>query len=256
METIGLCPLVVNTDPDNMATNVPLNQEVTATFNEAMDPAFIFPESFILTTTGFKSTISMEGNVTYNPSNYQMTFTPSEMLVTGTTYTGIISSGMKDFSGNSLQEPYVWTFSTGSVITPSVISANPGNLASNVPLKSEVRVIFSQPMDASTITDLSFTLKNGTTSVPGSVSYSGTTATFIPASDLLDDNTYVATITTEVQNPTGNSINEDYIWTFNTKKTLGGQMVDLGSVFRRSSGARGCDFCALPACARRRGSIR
>lgn len=38
-ETAGVCPLVTDTNPDNAATNVPLNQAITVTFNEEMDPS-------------------------------------------------------------------------------------------------------------------------------------------------------------------------------------------------------------------------
>ena len=37
--TTALCPTVISTDPANAATNVMINKIITATFNEAMDPA-------------------------------------------------------------------------------------------------------------------------------------------------------------------------------------------------------------------------
>ena len=230
MEISGLCPLVVATDPLNLATNVPLDKQITATFNEVMNPAGMVPDAFTLSAPGAKGTMMLQGIVTYNSTNYKMSFTPSEKLVSGTTYTGTISSGLKDLNGNSLQEDYVWTFSTGTVVIPSVISVSPVNLASGVPLNSSVTADFSQAMDASTITDLTFTLKTGTTFVPGTVAYSGTTATFTPSGSLLSGNTYTATISADVKNPAGVSIPNDYIWTFNTNATLGGPMVDLKSV--------------------------
>jgi hypothetical protein len=38
VEVIGVCPLVISTNPANLAINVPLNQIITATFNEEMNP--------------------------------------------------------------------------------------------------------------------------------------------------------------------------------------------------------------------------
>ena len=37
-EIIGICPLVVSTDPVNGATNVPLFKVITAIFNEEINP--------------------------------------------------------------------------------------------------------------------------------------------------------------------------------------------------------------------------
>jgi len=39
-ETVGVCPVVI-TDPLNLATGVPLNKIITATFNENMNAATI-----------------------------------------------------------------------------------------------------------------------------------------------------------------------------------------------------------------------
>ncbi len=53
VEKIGHVSLsVISTNPANLATNVPLNQIVTVTFNEAMDPATITPAAFTLLSPG------------------------------------------------------------------------------------------------------------------------------------------------------------------------------------------------------------
>jgi hypothetical protein len=38
-ETFGMCPMIIDTNPDNAATNIPLNQVITVTFNEEMNPS-------------------------------------------------------------------------------------------------------------------------------------------------------------------------------------------------------------------------
>ena len=38
-ETAGMCPMIIDTNLDNVATNVPLNQIITVTFNEEMNPS-------------------------------------------------------------------------------------------------------------------------------------------------------------------------------------------------------------------------
>ena len=111
-------------------------------------------------------------------------------------------------------------------------STDPTNLATGVPLNKVISAVFSEAMNAATITTSSFTLMLGTTPVAGTVAYSGTTATFTPTVNLLSGNIYTATITTAAKNPAGVSIANDYVWTFNTGAPLGPVGVDLKSVAR------------------------
>src|SRR2546425_1038839 len=71
-------------------------------------------------------------------------------------------------------------------------------------------------MDASTINTSTFTLKQGTTPVAGTVSYSGVTATFTPAANLAPLPTYTATISTGTKDLAGNALASDMSWSFTT----------------------------------------
>jgi hypothetical protein len=103
-------------------------------------------------------------------------------------------------------------------IYPAVISTDPANGSDNVSINKVISVTFSQSMDPSTITTASFTIKQGATSFPGSVNYSGTTAQFTPTSNLTAGITYTATITTGAKSLTGVPIENDYLWTFTTQQ--------------------------------------
>src|ERR1035437_2326074 len=147
-EIVGVCPLVVSTIPANNAVNIPLDQVVSATFNEKMDPATINNSSIILTASvtivGTKAAIgSIEGVVTYNDKT--ATFTPKDPLSPNITYTGRVTTAVKDPTGNAMQADYVWTFTTG--IAPTVISTDPANNAVGVLLNKVVTATFSVPMD-------------------------------------------------------------------------------------------------------------
>jgi hypothetical protein len=113
-----------------------------------------------------------------------------------------------------------------------VTSTDPLNLATNVAANKVISATFSEAMDATTINSLSFTLMVGTNVVLGVVNYSGTTATFTPASNLLSGNTYTAKISTSAKNPAGVSLPSDKIWSFKTSAPLGPVFVDLKSVER------------------------
>ena len=111
-----VCPLVISTNPENLATNIPLNQVITATFNEKMSPASITEASF---TVGDDVAL-IDGTVTYTDST--AVFTPSSLLDLDTEYTGTITTLAKDIRGNYIQEDYVWTFTT--VLTVENFSVN------------------------------------------------------------------------------------------------------------------------------------
>lgn len=105
-EVDGLCPLVLSTVPEDGDIDVPLNQVITATFNEKMNPTTITGASFTVSANG----ALIAGTVTY--SNLTATFTPSSLLDEDTEYTGTITTLAKDERGNALQEDYVWSFVT------------------------------------------------------------------------------------------------------------------------------------------------
>jgi hypothetical protein len=86
-------------------------------------------------------------------------------------------------------------------------------------------------MNPLTVTTATFTLKQGTTVVSGAVtSPSTTTATFNPTSNLANNTTYTAAITTGVKDLAGNALAVTKTWSFTTVATVaaGPQPVDLG----------------------------
>lgn len=218
VEIIGVCPLVESTNPTNMATAVPLDQIITVTFNEAMNPATITPDVFELQDGNptARKLSEITGTLSYDAATATMSFKPSDNLEVNTTYTATVIATVKDMMGNALQEDYIWTFSTGATIAPTVISTSPINLATGVFLNKTIQAKFSLPMDASSLNATSFTLLEGTNEIAGVVSYSGTTAYFNPSSNLESNTLYLATITTDVKSADGIALVDVYEWSFTT----------------------------------------
>lgn len=223
VETVGLCPLVISTNPANLATSVPLNQVITVTFNEPMNPLTITPGAFSLSSpsgarvgSSTKNEAEIPGTLGYDAASHSMTFTPNVPLKSNATYTGTVATSVKDVAGNALQVAYNWTFSTGLIVLPTVISVDPLNNATGVALNKTVSANFSTAMDPLTLTATTFTLFAGTTAIPGSVSYAGTTATFVSTSPLSVNTLYTATVTTGSKNASGTALAGNYSWTFTT----------------------------------------
>lgn len=211
IENLGVCPVVLSTTPLDGATEVPRESQVTVTFNEAMNPETINQTSFTLSGPD-----NVSGTVTFNSETNTLTFVPASKFKYSTTYTGRVTTSVKDVLGNALQKDYVWTFSTGDLVSPVVISTDPVNSATGIMLNKAIAASFSVPMDPQTLNTTTFTLKQGATAIAGTVTYSGTTAVFTPAGNLTANTVYTGTITTGALNKEGNPLESNYVWTFTT----------------------------------------
>lgn len=242
--TVGVCPLVVSTIPANGAVKVPLNQVISATFNEKMNATTITSSTFTVVdatkSAELKAAVIVAGAITY--SGTTASFTPSSPLSPSTTYTGRMTSAAKDLMGNALQTDYVWTFSTD---VPPTVTTNPSNNAVDVPLNQIVIATFSVPMDSLTLklVATSFTLKQGTTGIPGKFLYTSNTVSFVPTIALAPFTTYTGTITTAAKNVLGTPLAADYVWNFITipqltlssNPALGGTTSGAGTFAQGSS---------------------
>jgi hypothetical protein len=219
----GVVPIVVSTDPANGAANVSINKIVTATFSTNMNPLTINAGTFILK----QGSVNVAGVITYN--GMTATFTPAAAFTPGTVYTGTITTGAKDQSGNALASNYTWSFATGNL--PTVISTDPANGATGVPLNKIITATFSMPMDATTINSISFLLKQGVNNIAGTVNYSGTTASFTPAAALAYGTVYTGTITTAAKSASGNAMAVNYTWSFTTLNATPPPVLGNASIF-------------------------
>jgi hypothetical protein len=98
-----------------------------------------------------------------------------------------------------------------------VVSTVPANGATSVPVAQIISATFNQAMNAATIDSSTFLVTApGGVSVNGTVTYSGSTATFTPLALLSPSTLYTATITTGAQTPAGFGLASNYMWTFTT----------------------------------------
>jgi hypothetical protein len=125
---------------------------------------------------------------------------------------------------------------------PTVISASPGNGATDVSTAINVAVTFDEAMDPATINDTTFELRDdANVLVAATVTYNSSTntATQDPINPLETQTTYTATVlggagyTTDA---VGNPLASDYSWSFTTKEgsSGGGLMAAYG--FEEGSG--------------------
>jgi hypothetical protein len=188
-----------------------------------MNPATINASTF--TVTAGTPPVAVTGVITADPTNTIFTFTPSSPLALSTLYTATITTGAIDEYGIALATNFVWTFTTGDAPClpgpPTVVFVTPPTGAAGVCPNSVLTATFSEAMNAATIISpaTTFTLTGpGTTPVAGVVTYDASSyaATFTPSSILALNTLYTATITTGAQDPSGNALASNYVWTFTT----------------------------------------
>ena len=203
-------PQVSFTSPTPSDVGVAVNAKVLATFTEAMDADTITSATFTLS----KGATPVPGIVTYAGSTAVLD--PTNDLAFDSTYTAAVMSGAKDTAGNGIQGNFVWSFSTGHQpeTTPPRVSSTSAVIG--VPLDSSISAMFNEVMDPTTISVSTFHVSQGTTALPGVVTYSGLTATFNPTNNFAYETTYTATITSGAKDLAGNALQTNFDWTFRT----------------------------------------
>lgn len=242
-------PRVTSTVPANLeATFAPANAKITATFNEAMDPATITAAGTFTLKETVSGTNVAGGAVVYTVGSRTASFKPTASLTVGTNYTATITTAAKDLAGNALAgvaatpsvaSNHVWTFTSTvpDVTAPTVTLTSPANLATAVVLNATVNATFSEAMDPATISATTFTLATSAVpavSVSAVVTYDPALkiATLTPSSNLVANTGYTATITTTVTDLAGNALAagaKPNPWTFTTGTALAPGTVALGT---------------------------
>ncbi len=225
-------PTVAVTNPAAGATGAILNSSITALFSEELDSASI-AGTFTLTTTADPAT-AIAGTLDY--AGKTMVFNPTADLNASTPYTATITTGVKDLAGNAMAAEYSWSFTTGTSsdsTAPTVTSTDPAAAATDVVLNKNITALFSEPLDPTTVTAATFTLRDNThaATVSGTVSYVRSTMVFNASSDLAPGSNFTATITVGVKDLAGVPIAAPFSWSFDTGTTVatGPAPVNLGT---------------------------
>jgi hypothetical protein len=212
-------PTVLTHTPLSGEISIPLNSVIVIIFNEPIKAATITPETIIVTASS--------GEVVTGAlvsSDAKVTFTPGSVLIQNTVYTVTVNSGVTDLAGNPLAAPFGWSFTTSitpvlDTTSPTVVLNLPINGEVNVPLLSNVSVVFSEPMNPLTITSATIELTRNDVAVLCTVTYGGTTATLDPIDPLYPNAHYIVTVTTEVEDLANNTLTTAYTFSFTTLPT-------------------------------------
>jgi hypothetical protein len=114
--------------------------------------------------------------------------------------------------------------------TPAVSSTSPDNNAVNVGRNNSITISFSTAMDPATINSSTIIIRQGSTVIPGEVTYSGKTAVFTPTDNFLALTNYTVTVTTGAKTLAGKALASNSVSSFTTGgSTAVRSVVVLGS---------------------------
>ena len=221
--TPATVPTVLSSNPANSAIDVPIGAGPAVTFSEAMDADWINDSHVELFPEGSASHVA--ATVAYNATDHRATLQPTLPLLYGTTYDLRVDKNVKDLAGHIMAADFEASFTTVSPAAPHWTVRTPDAGSTDQPLGTNVTVVFDQNMNAATISDANLSLKKSGVAAPlaATVSYSVATRTAIldPSVDLEADTVYEVTLTTAVQNLTGQSVKgAPIVWSFRTKAAV------------------------------------
>lgn len=107
-EIVGLCPVVVSTDPMDKAVDVPLNKVISITFNTDMDSTTINNQTLTIK----QGATAIVGKISPTANLKVFTFTPNVPLSPFVLYSGTVTTGAKDVFHTAMESDYLWSFTT------------------------------------------------------------------------------------------------------------------------------------------------
>ena len=236
-------PTVTATTPADGTADAAPNVPLSITFSEPLNPATLTTSSLTVSPAG-SGAAALAGTVTLTGATG--TFTPTTPLAASTRYTATISTAVKDLAGNSLATEYVWNFTTATppdITAPTVIGNTPLSDAVNVAVTVAPTVTMSEAMNPTTFnaTTIVLTKAGDVTPIAGTVSVSGNTATFQPASTLSVSTKYTLTVSTGAKDVAGNALAAAATSSFTTVQPPTPDIwrnPDAGDVFYRDNAGR------------------
>ena len=207
----SVAPSITGNTPSNTSSNIATSVKPTVTFDEAMNPSNISNITLynISNSSSVAGSVSLVGNTA--------TFTPNSNLAMGKQFRFRIPTTVTDLAGNSVTlRDYTFTTIFPETVPPQVLSVSPLNNASLVSVSSSISITFNESMNSSTLNSSNMSVSCAG-NISGGISDNGTTMTFLADFPLPFLTTCTVTVTTGVQDLSGNAMTSNYVFTFDTE---------------------------------------
>ncbi|MEZ4515816.1 MAG: MG2 domain-containing protein [Chloroflexota bacterium] len=191
-------------EPGNESEAIAPTTPISITFSMPMDHA--------ATEAAVALDPAADVSYTWDDDSRVLSMEPDELLALGARYTVSVSTAAASaVGGATLEEPFASTFTTVPYPAVKETMPGPGEVASQ--WQTGFSVSFASPMDTDTVQD-QFIIEPD----PGDVdyyinSYEGTYDVYV-SFPLTPNVTYTVTIPGDAADPYGNTLGEDYTWSF------------------------------------------
>ena len=160
---------VLSVSPTNGATNVGINQQISVTFNKAINPNTVNGnDAIIFAGQGAQD----RGSISLSADGRTIYFNTGALYGGGAAYTvNLQAGGISDYSGNSLANDFISTFTTASYPATgngSVSATSPGANATGVPTNSLLTLYLNRAVNPATLAGNFVVTVNGVVD-PGTV---------------------------------------------------------------------------------------
>jgi Big-like domain-containing protein len=196
---------VTSTYPQDGATDISVSSSVEVNFTGPIDTGSV--------RRAFSIDPPTPGNLYIYPGNPSIYFTPTIGLLSATSYRVTLSTAMRSQSGDSLVQPYSFSFRTAPF---SVTYTSPYNGQTDIPLLGSIGVSFTASIDTASV-------RRAFSVVPPTVGnfyfYAGSSSTFYfnPTLGLGPDTLYQVTLSTAMHSLRGDSLTQPYSFSFRTR---------------------------------------
>jgi uncharacterized repeat protein (TIGR03803 family) len=186
-------------------------------FSEAMDPASINSQTFVVTDSNGRA---VAGNVFYDASFNVAGFQPNPALQNNASYTATLTTGIASSRGVHMSKAYSYNFTTRAdtdMSPPWVSSVTPVPNATCVSFTTPITIIFSEGLDLSTLTSTNIVITGpGNTVIQAQISYNvGTPVVTLTPNSPLPSGSITVTVH-NVADAAGVVMTSVYGWSFQT----------------------------------------
>jgi methionine-rich copper-binding protein CopC len=214
-----VAPYVVSSSVQSQQTNVPVNSVFSMTFSASMDIGSY--NAADVNIYGGPYPNGVPATVTWNATQTSVFIAPSSPLYVGTQYC-LESYYMTDLAGNAEQNfdiCFTTSFSPNTT-PPTVVDTNPESGEALVPVNAPVEILFSEPVQPTSIGQITLTTGGNPVAFTPSFSDANQLLTLTPTLPLLAANASYTITITGVQDTAGNLMTGTVANTFQTGPTF------------------------------------
>jgi hypothetical protein len=198
--TDTVAPSIVQTNPQNNESGVPISAPIAVQFSKPTDPATLTLQDFSVTDQVTGSAVP--GMIQVDPTGITASFVPQAFLGVGRTFAVVLNSLIRDSAGNSLNQTGSFSFTTSfapDTTAPQVLGMSPSIGATSVPLNTLIVLQFTKPLDVLNVSN-GLQVESGGQLVAGGIALSNSNQqlTFTPVGGLAASTSYTVVTTSQI----------------------------------------------------------